>query len=64
MTRKDYKMIARAIRLQYNIAKMADEDAAMLRIRKIAGDMAHMFDEDNPRFDGDKFMEACAVLEE
>jgi len=59
MSRKDYEMVATAIRNSANRAVTA-HDQAMLRIlsREIAG----AFAADNARFDRDRFLAACGTL--
>jgi hypothetical protein len=56
MTRKDYQLIARAIkdtRDNYYAENMA--------IAHVVGVLASRLKEDNPRFDVYKFVEACGI---
>lgn len=59
MTRKDYQLIAEAIRpyadsLYRN--RLKDMESA---VETVAIRIARALEKENPRFDSDKFMEAC-----
>lgn len=54
MTRKDYVLIAAAIRA-------ADDGMCHITIRHLANELAAALAEDNPRFDRERFLIACGV---
>lgn len=63
MTRKHYQEVAdilHDVHLEYSAADSPDP-LFHLAMRAIAGRMAVMFTLDNPRFDREKFMEACGL---
>lgn len=55
MSRKDYEMIAAVIRWRVNNPGLVDK----LTLGLIAADLGMALKADNPRFDRDKFLEAC-----
>jgi len=59
MTRKDYELIARALK----ISGLNWEDGATPEtvIREVAGQLAYTLAQDNPRFDRARFLTACGV---
>jgi len=57
MTRKDYRKIAEEIR---NMYKLQDYAGSYI-IKTLASNMAVMLKKDNPRFDKNKFIEACEI---
>jgi hypothetical protein len=60
MTRKDYELIANAFRLANGSTKVTDYDAesALGLLAEILGDR---LEQDNPRFDRERFLTACGV---
>lgn len=65
MTRKHYQETAdiiRSISQDYSAADSPDP-LFPLAMRAMAGRLASVFELDNPRFDRDKFMEACSITE-
>lgn len=59
MSRKDYEAIAE------RIARSADKyrhDAGQDIVLEIVEDLAEIFAEDNPRFNFDKFVQACGLV--
>lgn len=64
MTRKDYELIARALRSGFMTQPplpMGSEVDIYDNYRIIIGSMASALEQDNPRFNRDKFMAACGV---
>lgn len=65
MTRKDYVLIAEAIQaehawVQENRAVLGScVDAQLFRMKETAGRIAGAMAQDNPRFDRERFMQAC-----
>ena len=61
MTRKDYVMIAQALRTQFELSHDNNEDDGLCAVINIANDLATALEADNPRFDRERFLEACGV---
>jgi hypothetical protein len=68
MTRKDYQMIADAIKgsqvhYQFTEGSESANNAAVYRngVANVAGTLAYLFSLDNPRFDRAKFLAACGL---
>jgi len=61
MTRKDYELIAETFRDMLAVAVLWDDEAK--GIGAIARVLATRLEEDNPRFDRDKFLNACGVAD-
>ena len=61
MTRKDYVMIAEAIRTQIELSEKFQEEEARAGAQNIAYDLALRLGNDNPRFDYNRFLVACGV---
>lgn len=63
MTKKDFEAIAGAIntRVHYLKRNTAANVNAIAAIRGIASDIARHCTDSNPRFDGEKFMDACGL---
>lgn len=57
MSRKDYQLIAAAIKGQVNFA--SGDQLVLQVIKAIAISVAMALATDNPRFDRDRFMQAC-----
>jgi hypothetical protein len=62
MTRKDYVLIAQAIRTQIDFSAKFEEEESRAGAQNIAYDLAWKLYEDNPRFDRKRFLEACGVV--
>ena len=59
MTRKDYKLIAKAMR---DVLLSNDwKDGGLVWWARAVITLETALKEDNPRFDGDKFREACGL---
>jgi hypothetical protein len=59
MTRKDYELIARAVKISgMSWEKGATPDTV---IREVAGQLAYTLELENPRFDRARFLAACGV---
>ena len=59
-SRKDYEALAKAIR--FAKPETIEEDASTKLTREIIADhMARHFQIDNPRFDRERFLNACGV---
>jgi len=59
MTRKDYIKIAAILkRHRDSILELTEDDI----LDAIAFDLAYLFQEDNPRFDEERFYEAAGVI--
>ena len=61
MTRKDYVLIADAIKTQIELSTKYEEEESRAGAQNIAYDLAWKLSEDNPRFDRDRFLVACGV---
>jgi hypothetical protein len=61
MTRKDYVIIANAIRTQIEMSKKYEEEESRAGAQNIAYDLAWKLSEDNPRFDRHRFLVACGI---
>ena len=64
MTKKDYKLIASAF--QTNINEAVDDGhhaSGRQRVYVLAQTLANTLKADNPRFDYERFLEACGVPE-
>lgn len=62
MSRKDYEKVAAILREENAFAANGRDVAsrtARAVVATVAVKMADMFAEDNPRFDRDRFLEAC-----
>ena len=62
MTRKDYELIAKAIKTQVELSRTFDEKGEELAVLNIARDLADALTRENPRFDRDRFMVACGLM--
>ncbi len=63
-TRKDYKVIAKIIKGQKEFADVfVAKQLVIQRISDIADGLADYFAEDNPRFNREKFLVACGLME-
>lgn len=61
-TRQHYKAIAEIVKGQKELADVfAHKQFATQRISDIAKGLADYFAKDNPRFDRDRFLEACGL---
>lgn len=60
MTKKDYKLIANAFAAVTEIHAHSDQYTKHI-IRQVAKELAVDLLRDNPRFDRDKFFEACGL---
>lgn len=67
-TKKDYAATAEIIRKRLDQAKgmfnRQGRDMAVTAIRALAKDFAEHYAAENPRFDADKFYNACSILRE
>ena len=61
MTKKDYELIAGVLNTEYTGYKLGWEREA-IRITIIG--LAEVFEQDNPKFDRNKFLEACGIKED
>jgi hypothetical protein len=61
MTRKDYVLIAQAIKTQIELSTKFEEEESRAGAKNIAYDLAWKLSEDNPRFDRARFLTACGV---
>lgn len=59
MTRKDYELIARALKRAAAEAQAEGHDLDALRTGAI--ELAYSLADDNPRFDRERFMKACGL---
>lgn len=59
MTRKDYVLIAEALRIEYDAAVGNHEENGARGIRSAAGSLARSLSEDNVRFDQARFLRAA-----
>lgn len=58
MTRKDYELIAKALRQEIDAACSCNDCHIKRRMVK---SLATVLQEDNPRFNPDKFIKACGL---
>ena len=56
LTKKDYELIA-------GVLKLADAECWTDHIELIAEEMADSLEQDNPKFDRNKFLTACGIVE-
>ena len=62
MTRKDYVMIAETIKGAVNYEQNFNNNEAGAEVlKKFSVTLAMMLREDNPRFDANRFFDACEV---
>ncbi len=59
MGRKQFEMIAKAVKGQVALAEEASQDTGAFYLRNLADDLADGFRAENPRFDRDRFLRAC-----
>lgn len=57
MSRKHYEAVAKAIRAE----RQNDDGRGAGAIASLADSMACIFEADSPRFDRDRFLEACGM---
>lgn len=62
MTRKDYELIAKALKTQIEISRTYNEEDGEFAVTNIAFDLVTDLAKDNPRFDRDRFLKACGVI--
>lgn len=61
MTRKDYQLIARALKQASENWEGFDEENPQVVITAISAYLARELAQDNPRFDRTRFLEACGL---
>lgn len=61
MTKKDYELIAFPIKRQIDYANRKYNGDRWLTVSVIAKDLADLFAQANPRFDRNKFLQACGI---
>jgi len=61
MTKKHYEAIAEVIN---DVIRPYDERAVQNLVYDVTNDLADYFESDNPRFDRDRFLTACGIMEE
>ena len=62
MTRKDYILIANAIKAQADFCKENNEEEGLDAIKCVAQELSERLQEDNPRFSSYTFLKACNAL--
>ena len=62
MTRKDYVLIAKALKAQMKLSETFKEEDGMTSVANIARDLSDSFAIENPRFDRARFLSACGVM--
>jgi hypothetical protein len=62
MTRKDYELIAKALKTQIEISRTYNEKDGELAVSNIAYDLVKDLATENPRFDKDRFLVACGLM--
>lgn len=62
MTRKDYELIAKALKTQIEISRTYGETDGELAVANIAYDLADALVIENPRFDKNRFFVACGLM--
>lgn len=66
MTKKDYELIANRIRktkhLLHQVFTPKELNTMLNGIRWLEGELAQGLKQDNPKFDGIKFREACQLI--
>jgi len=64
LSKKHYKAIAEIISQELDFATTIDGHCpnCKYRIKTLAENLADYFEEDNPRFDRQKFLRACELL--
>jgi len=66
MTKKDYELIASSVKEAFKAVERArlearDTKHALIAIHNVAWNLADNLESENPRFDRDKFFEACEI---
>ena len=61
MTRKDYVLIAQAIKNQIEMSIKFEEEESQAGAENIARDLADALQADNTRFNRARFLDACGV---
>lgn len=63
MSRKHYEKIAKIISRRLDIIESwgPDEPTAREHVRQLAGELSDVLEEDNPRFDRDRFLTAAGL---
>jgi len=59
MSKKNYVSIANTLRYYYLRVIASNDEYAIITIKNMIDDFAYYFEIDNPRFDRNKFYEAC-----
>lgn len=61
MTRKDYELIAKALKTQLELSRGFGEEDGEAAVKNIAHDLAEALALDNPRFDRARFLTASGA---
>jgi hypothetical protein len=63
MTKRHFEAIARifALRAGFDMSTIDYDNGYNTAVARLANDMADYFETENPRFDRDRFMEACGL---
>lgn len=64
LSRKYYQGIADVMLREHQVCAVAQDNTAIESIITIVDDLANYFEKDNPRFDRDRFLEACGMTTE
>ena len=60
-TRKNFKQIATLMHYYTTAAKKENDDGTLYLLSKMARQFCDMFEQDNPRFRKEQFLDACGV---
>ncbi len=63
MTRKDYILLAQAIKNSVHNCSNQDQELSETQITEIVSTFCFMLRQDNSRFDDSKFTRACGIAE-
>lgn len=61
MTKKDYELIARSLEATIRFYSRIDSLVMQRGAKQAAYELADALGEDNPRFDRNKFLQACGI---
>lgn len=61
MSRKDYEAVATAIRTEVDLAHATGSSIAFMAALRVATSLADVFEDENDRFNRERFLQACGV---
>ena len=64
MTKKDYELIAGALKDVHNRVKIGTVESSYDTLSDVIATLASELEHDNPRFDRDRFLTACGTIQD